>query len=149
MSAEVLYALLERLHGHLGWLGLAVLLHPVITLGKGRGVSRRMQLSADLAALLMAAPFALGAVIYPTYRSGVKPELVAQAPAVAAVFETKEHLAVFAVALAISGALVLRGAGKSAAGRRAARSMLAGAFVCAVMTGLAGLWVASHAHPAW
>lgn len=149
MNAEVLYALLERLHGHLGWLGLAVLLHPVVALGRVQKVTWRMQLTADLGAALLLAPFFLGAVIYPTYRSGVKPGLRLTDPAVAIAFESKEHLAVFAVALALAGALTLRGAGGSAAGRRAGRALCAAAWLCGAVTGILGVWVASHAHPGW
>lgn len=149
MSPEVLYGLLARVHGHAGWLGLAVLLHPVITLGRAKGVSWRMQLSADLGAALLALPFALGLFVYPTYRSGVKPGLLLHEPAVAAAFETKEHLAVFSLALALAGAGVLRGAGGHAAGRRAARHLFAWAWACGISVGLLGVWVGAHAHPGW
>lgn len=149
MTPDVLYAVLERVHGHLALLGLAVLLHPVVALGRARRVTWRMQLTADLGAALLVVPFLVGNVIYPTYRSGVKPELLAHAPAAASAFETKEHLAVFAVSLAVAGALTLRMAGQLENGRRAGRSLCAAAWVCGVLTGVLGIWVSGHAHPGW
>lgn len=139
------FALLERVHGHLALLGLAVLLHPVITLRTRRSVTWRMQLTADLAALLLAAPFALGWALYPTYRAQVKPALFHAVPAAALRFESKEHLAAMAVPLVLSGALVLRAAGRTPEGRRAAWALFAAAWVLGVGAGLLGLDVASTA----
>lgn len=141
------YALAERLHGHLALLGLAVLLHPVITLRVRRGVSKRMQLSADLGALLLVLPYIGGLLLYPAYRANVKKVLLLDQPAVAAGFESKEHLAAMAVALAIGGALTLRASGTDA-GRRTARALLFAGWVCGFAAAILGLWVASSAHPA-
>ena len=119
MSPE-LFALLERIHGHLAVLGLALLLHPVITLRTRRGLNWRTHLTAELGAALLAIPFAIGWAIYPAYRTHVKPSLfAAESPAFHA-FETKEHLAAMAVFLAVGGAVALRAAGKTPAGRSAA-----------------------------
>ena len=134
-----LFPLLERVHGHLAVLGLAVLLHPVVTLRTRRGSGRWTQLSADLGALMLALPAALGIAIYPTYRASVKPDLLLHAPNVAAAFETKEHLGAMAVALAVSGALVLR----HPPSREAAWSLLLAAWLCGLGAGLIGIGVAS------
>ncbi|MEL6346636.1 MAG: hypothetical protein AAFV53_26220 [Myxococcota bacterium] len=149
MSNPYWYALLERLHGHLGWLGLAVLLHPVITLGKNPPPRRSTRLSVWLAAALMLAPYGVGWAIYPTYRSRVKPGLMREALPWAMAFETKEHLAFMAVALAVSGALTLAFAGNTEGGRRSARALLAAAWLCGLAVGILGLLIASRAHPAW
>lgn len=141
-----LYAALVALHGHLAVLGLAVLLHPVITLGR-RHLSPRTVLTADLGALLLAAPAALGWLLYPTYRARIKPALWLSEPAVALRFETKEHLASAAVVLAICGAATLRLAGGGEAGRRAARTLLALAWLLGVCAALLGAFVNSAAHP--
>ncbi len=144
-----LFGLLERVHGHLAVLALALLLHPVITLRSRRLLTRWGVRSAELAALLLSASFALGWWIYPTYRGSVKPSLLADAPRVAASFETKEHLAFCAAALAIGGAVALRRAGATPEGRRAAWVLLLGAWLCGVTTAGLGIFVASIAQPGW
>jgi hypothetical protein len=141
------YAVLERLHGHVGWLALALLLHPVLTLRLRRGWGRWTQLTADLAVALLAAPYVIGLIIYPGYRAWVKPDLLREAPAIAAAFETQEHLAAFALALAVGGALTLRAGRRSPAAREAAWSLLAAAWLCGVATGAIGFWVSGWAHP--
>lgn len=142
-----LFALLERVHGHLALLGLAVLMHPVITLRTRRGLSWRMQLSADLGAVLLLVPFALGAWIYPTYRRDVKPSLWVEHHDAALLFETKEHLAAMAVALAVGGALALRSGGKQPAARQVAWTLLLLGWLCGAGAGFIGLQVAAAAHP--
>lgn len=144
-----LFGLMERVHGHLGLLAVALLLHPVITLRKRRLLTTWMVRSADLAALLLATSFALGWWIYPTYRTRVKPGLLADALPVAMRFESKEHLAFLALALAVGGAVTLRRAGAEPEGRRLAWVLLLGAFVCAATTGALGVFVASIAQPGW
>jgi hypothetical protein len=137
------YALAERLHGHLAVLALAVLLHPVVTLRTRRVVTRGTKWTTDLAALLLSAPFVAGLLLYPSYRGEVKGGLLASAPAAAAAFEAKEHLAVMAVALVIAGAVVVRAAGRRPEGRRAAWALLAAGWACGALTGALGIWVAS------
>lgn len=148
MSPEA-FALLERIHGHIALLGLAVLLHPVITLRTRRGLNWRMTLSADLGALLLLVPFAIGWAIYPVYRQAVKPRLYELNRTAMLAFETKEHLAAMAVLLAIGGAVTLRWTGKTERGRKAAWWLLLGAWLLGVSAGVLGLWVASASAPAW
>lgn len=148
MTGET-FALLASLHGHLAVLGTALLFHPVVTLRTRRGLGRWTRFSADLAAAMLLAPFALGWVIYPAYRASVKPGLYAGSPADALLFESKEHLATMAVALAVSGALVLHAAGARESGRKAAWSLLLAAWLCAAGTIALGITVASRAHPGW
>ncbi len=139
------YALIERLHGHLAILGLALLLHPIVMLRAGRRPTARTRLVAELGAALLLVPFAVGLAIYPAYRQGVKPGLLAEAPVVTAQFEVKEHLAALAVALAVGGAVTLRAGGRHPEAWAAARSLLLAAWCCGVGAGLLGLWVASRA----
>lgn len=148
MTAE-LYALLTRVHGHLAMLGLAVLLHPVITLARRKGLSVWTLRTAWIAAAMIAAPFALGWFLYPHYRMHVKVDLWQRGDAALLRFETKEHLAAFAVALAVSGAGVLQAAGRTPEGRRAAWALLLAAWCCGMATGLLGVWVGARAHPGW
>lgn len=148
MSPE-LYALLERLHGHLALLGLAVLLHPVITLGRRGRPTRGQRWSVGLAALLLTLPALGGAWLYPTYRAEVKPRLLRDELELARAFESKEHLAFAAVVLTLAGAAALFAAGEEAEGRRLARLLLGLGWCCGLLVGLLGIFVASGAHPAW
>ena len=148
MSPEV-YGLLERVHGHLAVLALALLLHPVITLRTRTGLARWTVRSAWMAAGLLLVPFALGWWLYPTYREQVKPGLRADLPSLMVGFELKEHLAFYAMALAVGGAAALHWGGRHPAGRSAAWWLLASAWVCGLGAGLLGVWVAGGAQPGW
>lgn len=143
------YALLERLHDHLALLGLAVLIHPLLTLRARAGLSRRTLLTADLGALLLLLPYVGGWLLYPTYRARVKPGLLRQDLPLALRFETKEHLAVMTVALALGAAVALHAAGRTPQGRTAAWWMLLLAAGCGLATAALGLWVSAGATPAW
>ncbi len=148
MTAEW-YAWLARLHGHAATLGLAVLLHPVLTLRIRGKVTPGAQLSADLAALLLLLPGLLGAAIYGAYRLRVKPALWLVEPGAVLRFETKEHLAVMAIGLAVGGALALRVAGRSPGGRETAWSLLASAWALGLVSALLGIYVGGRAQPGW
>lgn len=89
------WLLLQKLHGHLGVLALAASLHPVLSV--------RARLSAYAAAALMVATHALGWWVYPAYRSEVKLRVYEASYAAGQLFETKEHLAFFALCLALAG----------------------------------------------
>jgi hypothetical protein len=143
------FAWLARLHGHAATLGLAVLLHPVITLRLRGRVTRGAQWSADLGALLLLGPGLLGAWVYGPYRLRVKPALWLVEPGAVLRFETKEHLAAMAIALAAAGAITLRVGGRSPPGRETAWSLLASAWLLGVITGLLGLYVSGRAQPGW
>lgn len=147
--SPTLFSLVGRLHGHLAMLGLALLLHPVITLRRRKGLALWTKRTAALAAGLLWVPFALGWWIYPTYRQHPKVALWRQEHPALWAFETKEHLAAFCVVLATSGAIVLYTSGKTDTGRRAAWSLLLAAFVSGAITGGIGVYVASVAHPGW
>jgi hypothetical protein len=139
--------LLERLHGHLGWLAALALLHPAILL---RRPLRRAPLSAGLATALVSVALAGGMWIYPAYRSQVKQGLFQEAPAVGWLFERKEHLAVGALLLAWTG--FLSHIGQPAAtdpeirrlfGKLAHRSFVVAALL-AVAVAVLGTWVAAR-----
>ena len=97
----------------------------------------------------MGLPYALGAWLYPTYRASVKPALIRDHIELARVFETKEHLAFFAVVLTLAGAAVLLAGGGAGPTRRLARVLLSAGWACGLFTGLLGVWVAGGAHPGW
>ena len=144
-----LFALLERLHGHLAVLALALLVHPLVSLRRRPGLAVWTRRTAELSAALLLAVYALGWALYPSYRRELKPDLVQGALPLALRFETKEHLAILALALVLGGALTLRVAGLRPDARTAAWWMLAMGLLCGLGTGLLGVWVASGAHLAW
>lgn len=149
VPSPLLFSLLERIHGHAGWLGVALMLHPVFTLGRPGRPSRGTRVSTWLAAGLVSAPSALGWLLYPTYRHRVKPTLLVDALPYAMAFETKEHLALMTLALAWGGALALRFAGGLPEGRRAARALFACGALTGIATGVLGVVVSARAHGAW
>jgi energy-converting hydrogenase Eha subunit E len=96
----LLLRVLERIHGHLGWLSVAALLHPAILL---RNTKRRARLSVSLATGFVVVTALLGAYIYPMYRDRIKQHLFIEVPKIGWMFERKEHLAVGAVTFALVG----------------------------------------------
>lgn len=143
----LLLRVLERVHGHLGWLAVAALLHPAILLRKPR---RRARASVVLATLAVLATGLLGGTIYPSYRSRLKQHLFVEAPRVGWMFERKEHLAVGAIAFALVGLVAHlaapgfeRDASRLALGRLAHRSYVV-AFALALAVATIGVAVASR-----
>jgi hypothetical protein len=93
--------LAEHIHGHLGWLAAATLIHPAIVL---RSRSRRAHLAVGLSTAFVTVAAGIGAWLYVAYRSQLKQGIFMHAPPVGLLFERKEHLAFGAVMLAWAGA---------------------------------------------
>jgi hypothetical protein len=91
---------LERIHGHAGWLGAALLIHPAILL---RNRSRRAHLAVAIGTGLATFVAGLGLYLYVDYRARLKRQLFIDAPDVGYLFERKEHLAFGAIMLAWAG----------------------------------------------
>ena len=137
-----------HVHGHLGWLAVALLVHPAVVL-RTRGRARA-GIAVGLATGLVSTTAAAGAWLYPVYRERVKGELFASAPTVGWLFERKEHLAFGAVLLAWAGAAAYVGSRRAddevqrerlhVTSRRAFIAASALAFVTAVL----GTIVASY-----
>lgn len=100
---------LERLHGHAGWLGVALLVHPAILLRR----QRRAGLAVGLATGAITAVAALGLYLYVEYRTRLKRMIFTEAPDVGFLFERKEHLAFGAVLLAWAGCAAYFGAARA------------------------------------
>lgn len=94
--------LAEHLHGHLGWLSGAALLHPAILL---RNKKRRAHLSVALSTALVTLTGVVGATLYGPYRDRLKQGIFLEAPQIGLLFERKEHLAFGAILIAWSAAL--------------------------------------------
>ena len=92
--------LLEHVHGHLGWLAAAVLVHPAIVL---RSRTRRAHWAVGLSAAMVTVAAAIGLWLYVAYRERLKQGIFMHAPAIGLLFERKEHLAFGAVVLAWAG----------------------------------------------
>jgi len=96
------FTLLAHIHGHLGVLAAAALVHPALLLR-----TRRRAAGASWgAAALATTAFGGGLLLYPTYRQTVRRALFVAHPSLGWAFERKEHLAVAVVALAVAGALL-------------------------------------------
>lgn len=102
MIPELVLRLAEHVHGHMGWLSAAALLHPAILL---RNPQRRAPLAVLLTTALVTATGLLGAWIYPEYRVRLKQALFIHTPAIGWLFERKEHLAVGAIGFAWIGCI--------------------------------------------
>jgi len=92
--------LAEHVHGHLGWLAAALLVHPAIVLRDRR---RRAPLAVALATAAVTLGAAGGAWLYVAYRAELKQQIFIEAPAIGYLFERKEHLAFGAVVLSWAG----------------------------------------------
>jgi hypothetical protein len=96
----------EHVHGHLGWLSAATLVHPAIVL---RQKKRRAHIAVLVAVLLPTLAGALGVWIYGPYRDRIKQHIFIDAPSIGLLFERKEHLAFGAILLSwASGAAYLQ-----------------------------------------
>jgi hypothetical protein len=138
---------LEHVHGHLGWLSVAALLHPAILL---RNTKRRARLSVSLATGFVVVTALLGGTIYPLYRERIKQHIFLEAPRLGWMFERKEHLAVGAVTFALVGCvshltlpLMEDGGIKQTMARLAHRAFVA-AFGLALIAAVLGVSVASY-----
>jgi hypothetical protein len=93
--------LAEHIHGHLGWLAAATLIHPAIVL---RSRKRRAHLAVGLSTAFVTAAAGIGVWLYEAYRTHLKQGIFMHAPSMGMLFERKEHLAFGAVMLAWAGA---------------------------------------------
>ena len=139
-----LLRVLEHVHGHIGWLAVAALLHPAILLRVRR---RRSPLAAVLATSIVLVASALGATIYPDYRLRLKQSIFIASPTLGWCFERKEHLAVGALVFALVGCIAHLAAPSADGLRdlvdRTAHRAYVVAFTCALIAATLGVAVAS------
>lgn len=102
MIGTLCLRVVERIHGHLGWLAVAALVHPALMLANPR---RRARLSVTLATGTVVLTAALGAWLYPHYRLLLKQRIFIDSARHGWLFERKEHLAVGAVVFALVGCI--------------------------------------------
>ena len=144
---------LQRLHGHLALLGLALLLHPVIGLRRARGVTRRALWSGASGTAMTVLTQLSGCLIYPAYREQLRAALYQQHRSLGLAFEVKEHLAWYATCAALAGLALLwigRRDGRALGEPEAAavpwvagvRRLYLAAFLLAAVSALIGLGLA-------
>ena len=136
----------EHLHGHLGWLAAAALVHPAVILRKAE---RRAHLAVGLGVGIATTAAVMGMALYPSYREQLKPTIFADATSVGLAFERKEHLAFGAIMMAWAGASAyvasrLAAAGAAAPLRRASHACFVVAALFAVVTAVLGTCVAAY-----
>ena len=142
-----LLRVLERIHGHLGWLSVAALLHPAILL---RNPKRRAPLAVSLTTAFLVVTAGLGAFIYPEYRIRLKQRIFVELPSLGWSFERKEHLAVGAVTFALIGCIAHLSAsifteeGTRRTVARMAHRCFVVAFVLGAIVAVLGVAVASY-----
>ncbi len=136
--------LFEHIHGHLGWLSTLALWHPALLLRTAR---RRALLAAVIATSLVTLTGLMGALLYPAYRSLVKPGIFRASSAFGNALERKEHLAIAVVALAWVGLIAhfaeCRQRGSALKRARVAFVAYSGAAILAAVSAGLGLAVAA------
>lgn len=136
--------LVERVHGHLGWLAAALLVHPAIVLRR----SRRAHLAVGLAVGLVTVTASIGVGLYGPYREQLRRAIFSDAPAIGWLFERKEHLAFGALLLAWAGAVAYFAAGRAAPETQATLRTIAfrafvGSAALAIVVAVLGTYVAA------
>lgn len=136
---------LASIHGYLAAFAVALCLHPWFALRKARRPSRATRLSGYLASAGVVITNVMGWVIYPAYREVVKLDLYRHARPAGVLFEVKEHLAWFAFALAIAGAVMMAAATgpRGVTLRRPIRTIYALVFLLSLVVGVLGVWISS------
>lgn len=139
--------LTEHVHGHLGWLAAALLVHPAIVLRDRR---RRAHLAVILACAFVTVASAVGAWVYVAYREKLRQAMFISWPSVGLLMERKEHLAFAALVFAWAGTAAYFGAprAKEETMRETLRTIAFRAFLCsaalAVVVAVLGTIVAVH-----
>lgn len=138
--------LLETLHGHLGVLAAAALLHPAIVMRKGRPLSYRSRWAVVLSTAFAALAFGSGLVIYPSYRTAVRARLFLKSTRAGFLFETKEHIAYAVVAISLGACVCALVAPKNATSLRqgAAYFYAIAAALCIIVVCLGSYVAAVH-----
>ncbi len=138
-------ALLQKLHGVLGVLALAALLHPAITLRADKRPSPRIVLSCQLAWLLTLVSVVAGWGAYLEYRQTVKPWLLDNHASLHTLwFEIKEAVGWFTLVAATAGAALVHWSPEQPVARAAAGTLFLIASFSALAAGTIGVIVASY-----
>jgi hypothetical protein len=136
--------LFEKIHGHLGILATAALLHPALLMRRGKPLSKRTRWSVALSSSFALVAYGAGLFIYSSYTHQLKRAIFYVNPRAGMLFETKEHLAFSVVCLALGGLVAAQVAPRDGNGlRRAAAVAYAFAALAALMVVGLGMYVAT------
>ena len=136
------YEICTRVHGHIAILGLAVLLHPILSMPSQKALRKGTRWSLWLSMVLVGIAYAMGLWLYPEYRSEVKPRLISEHIALAYMFERKEHLA-FLCCFSVTGGGLLSLFFAFENSRTIARAILLWGWLCGFLVACMGVLVAS------
>lgn len=139
------WLLLEKFHGHIGLLAMALCLHPPIALRRVRRPSWATRVAAYLATASVIAVNLLGWYIYPEYRNEVKLDLYRYARFWGLAFEVKEHLAWYSMATAFAASVMVWHShdARGIALRRPISGLYLLTFVLVAITAVLGVMIAS------
>lgn len=139
-----LLRILETVHGHLAILAAAALIHPAISLRRGRPMTRGRRWSVALTTLFVVLAFGTGVAIYGDYREVVRRDLWLTDPVAGLLFETKEHIAWAVLTLSLGAGAAAFVAPKDAREMRQAAAIVyaVAAAICIVTIAL-GTYVAA------
>jgi len=140
----MLVRVLQSIHGHLGMLATAALIHPAVVLRKGKPLGYRSRWAVSLSTAFTVLAYSAGIAIYADYRNLVKRALFRADLHAGLLFETKEHLALAVVCLALGALVAALAAPRHATGlRRTAAIVYALAAALCLLTGGLGIYVTS------
>jgi hypothetical protein len=128
-------------HGYLGVLAAASMLHPALSLRSGKPLSRRGHYAMLAATFLTLATYGGGLAVYGKYRELVKRPLFAESLRAGLLFETKEHLAVTVLCFVLGACVAALFAPRQAVALRKVSALL---FVLAAVTAMAVVLLGTH-----
>lgn len=136
---------LQKIHGHIGLLGIALAFHPVLALRPNRGISSRTRLAGWLATFFAVLMNGLGWWIYPAYREEIKRDFYLANRLYGDAFEVKEHLAYHSLLLALAGGILISIARGPEARHyiQAIRACYGASAILALVVGGLGIWLSS------
>ncbi len=136
--------ILEAVHGHLGILAAAALIHPALLLRKGKPLSNRQRIMVGCCALLVVLVFGSGLYLYPDYVTQVKVGLFLRSEQAGRLFESKEHMAYAVLCNCLGASLCALVAPKDGRRLRRAAAVLfaVAAGLCLVVVAL-GVYIAA------
>jgi len=137
----MLWRWLVAVHGYLGVLAAAALLHPALSLRTGKPLSRRGHYAMLAATFLTIATFGGGLTVYGKYREIVKRQLFSDSLRAGLLFETKEHLAVTVLCFSVGACVAVLFAPKQATALRRVAALL---FVLAAVTAITVVLLGTH-----
>jgi len=136
------YEVCTRIHGYIAILGLAVLLHPILSISSQKQLRKGTRWSVWLSMILVLTAYGMGLWLYPEYRTQIKPGLITENIALAYMFERKEHLAFLTSMLVLGGGFLCLYF-RDSASRTLARLLMLWGWICGLLVAGMGIMVAA------